>query len=219
MTEAEQLFQAIRAGELARLRELVGGDPALAQARDPAGISALLLACYHRRRDLVDILLAAAPALDIFEATAVGRSERVGQLLAVEPDLARAFSPDGFTPLHLAAFFGFPPIAERLLQAGADVNAVARNAMALQPLHSAAAAGQAAIVRLLLERGAAVNARQAGGYVPLHAAANLGDAEMARLLLERGADAALANDDGKTALDLALAGGHAPVAALLRERG
>lgn len=219
MTEQEQLFQTLRAGDAARLRELVGRDPALAQARDPAGLSALLLACYHRRRDLLEVLLAAAPDLDIFEATAVGRAKRVGQLLAAEPGLARAWSPDGFTSLHFAAFFGFPEIAELLLQGGADVNAVARNAMAVRPLHSAAAVGQRAVVQILLAHGGDPNVRQQGGWTPLQEAAHLGDAEMARMLLERGADPALANDEGKTALDLALAGGHAPVADLLRERG
>lgn len=218
MSDHEQVLAAIRGGEAARLEELLRGDPARARARDSAGVSALLLACYQRRRDLMEILLRANPELDIFEAAAAGRTDRVRELLARQPDAARAFSPDGFAPLHYASFFGFPDIAELLLRAGAEVNAVARNAMAVQPLHSAAAAGQRLIVKLLLERGAAVTARQAGGYAPLHSAANLGDVEMARLLLAAGADPSARTDDGKTPFDLAQARGFGPVAELLRPR-
>ena len=218
MNDHEQVLAAIRGGDAARLRELVREEPSRARTRDSAGLSAVLLACYQRRRDLVEILLSAGAELDLFEAAAAGRADRARELLAREPGAARAFSPDGFTPLHYAAFFGFAEIAELLLQAGAEVNAVSRNAMGVEPLHSAAAAGQRGIVKLLLERGASVNARQAGGYTPLHSAANLGDLEMARLLLDHGADPAARNEDGQTPFNLAQARGFAPVAELLRPR-
>ena len=97
--------------------------------------------------------------------------------------LARAFSPDGFTPLHLAAYFGREAMAGMLLEHGAEPGAVSRNAMALEPLHSAAVSRSLAIVKRLLERRAEVNARQHGGWTPLHAAAFNGDVPMAECLL------------------------------------
>ena len=53
-----------------------------------------------------------------------------------DPGLATAFSPDGFTALHFAAFFGKAEVAHILLEAGADVDVYTQNAFANQPLHS-----------------------------------------------------------------------------------
>ena len=178
-------------------------------------VSAILQARYEGREDDLRALLAARPELDVFEAAAVGESERVHELLASDPARVHAWSDDGFTPLHLACFFDHPELVESLLAAGADVAAVARNPMRVQPLHSAAAGAGARVVAALLERGAEVNARQQGGFVPLHAAAQNGDSDVARLLLDRGADASLATDVGKTARDLAHEAGHAELALLL----
>jgi hypothetical protein len=79
------------------------------------------------RKDMVDLLLAARPELDIFEATAAGHSERVAELLHRDPTVARSWSADGFTALHFAAFFGQEAIAILLLQHSADASAEARN--------------------------------------------------------------------------------------------
>ncbi|MDQ2985032.1 MAG: ankyrin repeat domain-containing protein [Actinomycetota bacterium] len=139
----------------------------------------------------------------MFEAAALGRAERLRGLLDAEPELAAAWSSDGFTALHLAAFFGTPDAARALIDAGADVNAVARNSMRVQPLHSAAAARRTKTARLLVERGADVNARQEGGFAPIHAAAQNGDADLVDLLVAAGADAEARTDDGKSAADFA----------------
>ena len=119
----------------------------------------------------------------------------------MQPGAAADWSPDGFTALHLAAFFGRETVAATLLEHGADVNAVARNPLRVQPLHSAAAAGHTPVARLLLEYGADPNARQEGGFVPLHAAAQAGNDELYELLLASGADQDAATDDGRTAAD------------------
>jgi len=218
MSASATVFEAIRSGDIERLRALVAGDAALAASRDAAGVSAVLQARYHGRADMVEALLAAAPPLDVFEASAVGKGERVRELLAESPDRARAWSADGFTALHLAAFFAQPEIAEMLLARGADADVPARNPMAVRPLHSAVAARQRDIAALLLDRGAQVDARQQGGYTPLHAAAHNGDLTMLDLLLARGADATLRTEDGRDAADLAREKGHEAVLGRLEQR-
>jgi uncharacterized protein len=216
-SESEKAFAAVRSGDVDILAGLLAGNQSLAASRDENGVSLLLTACYHRRHEMVELIRASAGALDIFESSVVeGGADRGARLLEEDPALARAFSPDGFTPLHLAAYFGQEAIAGMLLEHGAEPDAVSRNAMALQPLHSAAVSRSLAIVKRLLERRAEVNARQQGGWTPLHAAAFNGDVPMAECLLAHGADPSLKNDDGKTAIDVAIEKGHGAVVDLLR---
>jgi ankyrin repeat protein len=215
-TATPEIFDAITKGDVDRARDLVTEDARVASARDADGLSAVTQACYYGRDEIVDVLLAAEPELDLFEAAAVGRTERVRELVDRDSDLVRAFSPDGFTALHLAAFFGHPEIARLLVERGADTNAVARNPMQVMPLHSAAAARELEISRLLVEHGADVNASQERGFTPLHEAAQNGDVQLTRLLLERGADREQMAEDGRRAADFAAAGGHEEVLALLR---
>ena len=94
--------------------------------------------------------------------------------------------------------------ASRLVEQGAEVNLVARNAnIHVTPLHSAASGGHSAIVKLLLEHGADPNAAQDGGFTPLHSAAQNDDRESVEALLEAGADPGVANDEGKMPAELA----------------
>jgi ankyrin repeat protein len=165
----------------------------------PSPQSELLEALYRGDHDTVEATLAERPDLTIFEAAAVGEIERVRELLSLERGSVADWSPDGFTALHLAAFFGRETVAATLLERGADVSAVARNPLRVQPLHSAAAGGHTAVARLLLEHGADPNARQEGGFVPLHAAAQARNDELYALLLASGADQEAATDDGRTA--------------------
>ena len=182
--------------------------------------SAILTALYHQRPDEADRLAREAEALTIWEAAALGRDDRVGQALDGDPALVDAYSPDGNTPLGLAAFFAKPATVRLLLERGADVSAVARNYMKVQPLHAAVAGRNAEAIALLLERGADPNARQQVGYTPLMGAAGAGREDLVDLLLRHGADPALASDDGKTAASIARDHNHQGLAARLsQEKG
>lgn len=211
------VFEAARAGDLATLDRLLTEDPLLAADRDPEGISLLLNAYYHGRRDAVARILAAGPALDVFEAATVGDTRRLRELLEADAQIVHAWSVDGYQPLMLASFFGRPEAARLLLEHGASVSEASRNQMTVMPLHSAAAGRHAAVVRLLIEHGADVNARSHGGFVPLHSAAQNGDDETADLLLAAGADRSAATAANLTPADIADAAGHADLAARFRE--
>jgi ankyrin repeat protein len=208
----DNVFAIIDEGDGDRLRQLLADDPAQASVRNADGLSPLLAATYRHRPDLAQIVLAAAPPLDVFDAAAVGDVDRLAELLDADPVLANAYASDGFTPLGLAAYFGHPAAVRLLLERGADPSAAARNAMRVQPLHSAVAGRSAEAVRLLLAAGADPNARQHGGWTPLLAAAAHGDEDVVNNLLAAGADAAAVNDAGQDAAALAAEHGHAALA-------
>lgn len=201
-------FDAVKAGNLDEVRRLVRDAPALAGARDGNGVSGILLAAYHGKREVAAALVELGAPVDIFEASALGLVERITALLREDPTRASAFAADGFYPLGLAAFFGQLDAVRVLLAAGADVHAAARNAFKVQPVHAAAAGRSLDILRAVLDAGADPNAPQQQGFRPLHDAATHANREMAELLLRHGADPGLANDAGKNSIDLARDHGH-----------
>ena len=210
-----ELFVAVTAGDIATVRRLLSEDPSLASARDGSGLPVVLLALFHQQREVADVLLAADPELGPLEAAATGRADRLSALLDADPEALDARTPEGFTPLGLAAFLGGPEVVRVLLERGADANDDADNQFGVRPVNAAAAAHDHETMRLLLDAGADPDARQQAGFTPLHSAAHTDDVEMARLLLDRGADATLATDDGRDAARIAADDGSAGVAALL----
>jgi ankyrin repeat protein len=214
VAEEARFWAAVTAGDRATVESLVQASPQLAAARRD-GVSAILLAMYHHRPDVVACLRPHAEPLDIFEGSALGDLGRVRSLLGTDPGLANAVAPDGFAPLGLASFFGHDAVARLLLEHGARADMASSNEMHVMPLHSATAARSVPVARLLLEHGAPVNARQGRGslgFTPLMEAAFNGQVEMAETLLNHGADPGLQDDGGRTAADHARGQGHAALA-------
>ena len=201
------LFTAIHANNPEGVRPLLRAEPELLHARSPSGLSPVMFAAYYQRPYVLDVLLAAGPELDVFEAAATG------QPLPVGADV-NAFGPDGFTPLHLAVLFGRTAAARALLGGGADLHAVSRNPQAATPLHSALGGRHWETARLLLEQGADPHAAQPGGWTPLLLAVREGTTDLVAELLSRGADPHARTDDGESAADLARENEHE---ALLRQ--
>lgn len=158
-------------------------------------------------------------------------------------------TPEGLTPLHIAAF-GLAPrdgvgarLLSMLLAAGAEVNAVsgsyvqtirredreskkhyAVSMTALTPLHLAMFDPSRRLekVKALVEKGANVNARtKDGGMSVLHLAVIGNDGpELYEYLLEHGADVNAKAADGRTPLKLALdTDAFVHVVNVLREHG
>src|SRR5512143_3812016 len=87
-----EFFAAVKSADTARVRELVAADPALVQARDEEGATALHHAAERGHRDIVRLLLENGAAInardDRFNATPTGWAieylRGLGGLLAME---------------------------------------------------------------------------------------------------------------------------------------
>ncbi len=214
MSESGSLLDAAQHGRADEVARLLDSNPALLQSAR-SGVSGVRIALYHRHPEIARLFVDRGARLDVFDASALGETARLRDLLAADPALANAVASDGFTPLGLASFFGHPEAAKLLLATGADPKFAAQNSTRVAPLHSAVAGGNVEIVRELLARGADVHARQDVGFTALHGAAAEGGEEMIRLLLDHGADPAAKNDAGKTPADLARERGREQAARLL----
>jgi ankyrin repeat protein len=184
----------------------------LKQARDASGASAILVATYNMKPEVVEALVSLGAPIDIFEASVLGKVDRIAEILSATPQRVSEHAPDGFTPVALAAFFGQPEAVRALIAAGADVNAAAKNPLKVQALHAAVAGRKLDVVKAILSAGADPNAQQQAGFRPLHEAGANANRALAELLLAHGADPSLTSDDGKSAIDLAREKGHAEFA-------
>jgi ankyrin repeat protein len=241
------LMAAIATGDAALARRLLaapgmdvsigdacGGDTALAGAVRLGDVA------------LVETLLAAGA--DVGVPAGDGRSPVVHAIEAGHPDIACRLLDAGpccdpVDALVDAAFRGQATVVDRLLAAGASIDAIdkggntplvsaawgGRDEMLLmllqrgadlagsggRALEFAANAGHVSTVQLLAGRGVALDGRNGYGWTPLMTAAWQGHAEVVACLLALGADRHLTDDTGKTALDWAREAGHHPVVALL----
>src|SRR3954452_23171838 len=114
-------IDAIKAGEFERVKAMVSAEPTLIDARSRTGDTAILTAVYHRQKEIVNLLVARGASLSLFEGCAVGEVERVARLRdqsargMVGVHGVNDYSSDGWTPRHLAAFFGHAKISELLI--------------------------------------------------------------------------------------------------------
>jgi ankyrin repeat protein len=213
---SQEFFDAIKSGNVDKVDQMLDHDRSLANAKNDDDLSAVLTAMYYHEPDIAHTIVAFGAELNIFEASAVGQIDKVKELIKQQVDLINAYSPDGFQPLGLAAFFGQADVVEFLLSKGANTNSASNNNMRVMPLHSAVASKDFAISEMLLKHGADVNAAQADDFTPLHEAAQNGQIEMVELILKYKPDINARKTDGKTPLALAIEYKHDDVAELLQ---
>ena len=123
-------------------------------------------------------------------------------------------SPDGATALHWAAHWGATDLAERLLSAGALVDA--SNELGITPISIVCRNGSEAMVDLLMKAKADANGSEQSGETVLMSCARTGSLGAVEQLLAAGAEPNSAEvDSGQTALMWATAGGHWEIVDLL----
>jgi ankyrin repeat protein len=206
MQSAENLFEAIKAGNLSlavsMYREMESEGTVVHN-----GMTPLLFCAYTGALHVAEALIEAGAMPDLYESIALGKlTEFYRNVHSFEA--LDGYSSDGWTALHLAAFFGDVEMAEELVRRGANVMQVSINPMANTPLHAAIAGkNNTRMISFLLAAGADVQARAAGGYTPLHIAASRGDKTTVQLLKDKGATE-VADAAGRLPADIALERGH-----------
>ena len=168
MADIETLIELVKAGELGKVRAVLAANFLLASQRLATGESPLMAALYRGHHDIVDAVIEAGAEIDVFAAAATGRLEDLRR--TATDATVNSYAYDGWTPLHLASFFGHADAARLLLRAGADVHAVSRNHLTNTPLHAATAGKHEEVALLLLDNDARNDVADAGGYTAMQIA-------------------------------------------------
>lgn len=219
---AEDFRKAARANDVETVKRMLAADPSLANGSVEAALFILVKGegfLPPERNEILKLVVAAKPKLNLYDAAAVGTAEQVAAMVRADPNAVRAMNQDGWTALHVAAFAGNVATARVLIDAGADIHLRAKSRFRNTPLQVALLTGEYGTAKLLLERGADPLDRQAQGFAPIHEAAFLGRADLVQLLLDHGAELNSRSDDGRTAISEAERGKHEDVVKLLREKG
>jgi hypothetical protein len=103
LSTGAEIITAAQENDAARLGTLLAADPLLAAARDASGLSAVMHARYRGSRDALQLLLAAGPPLDLFEAAATGNDDRLATLVGEDPGAVNAFANGGIRPTRSSA--------------------------------------------------------------------------------------------------------------------
>jgi uncharacterized protein len=147
----------------------------------------------------------------LFHAIRGGDLAAVQRMLAAEPDLARAKSEQGVSPLLTAVYSGRNEIRDLLLSLDAPLD-----------LHEAAATGILERVQQFIDKNPQrAKEYSTDGFPVMALAAVFGHLPVVHYLFENGADlnAAAINGTGYNALTGAVASGHAEIVAWLLAHG
>lgn len=222
------ILDAVRSGNLARVKEIVTADPATARTRNSQeepclindaltmrGVTPLHYAIFQNNIEIAQVLIAAgadlnagtdnpdAPESMLFGGITplhVALTAEAADVLVKSGANPESKAEGGRTPLHLWATGGNAAMCEKLIGYGANPNCLDKDGWA--PLHRVKNVATAAV---LLDHGADVNLRTTDvGWTPLHQIALMGAArqDVWDYLVSRGADVnAPAGGDSQTPMD------------------
>lgn len=139
-----------------------------------------------------------------------------------KPTVCVKYTDDqGLTPLHVAAFYGYPLIIELLLEYGSDINAL--DNFSRSPAHYAALRGQQNALLFLLHNNALMFGDNEGN-TPLHLCCSNGHNACVKALLyfmefsDSKLDINVQNNQGDTPLHLSFKWGYSDIIQILIEQ-
>lgn len=188
---AQDIFDAVRNGDLAKVKELVEKDPQLVKAKNARQSTPLHVA--------VDL-----------------NNEPIARYLIENGADVNTEGSPVFSPLYNAVSRGYLEVAELLVKGGADLD---RPTLGMSLLHTAVMAKSIPAAEFLLSKGMDVNQRDKYGLTPLHMASELGLQDLCLFLIGHGADVNLRARDGATPGHLAEESAQAEIGRLLESHG
>ncbi|KAM3850240.1 espin-like protein [Diretmus argenteus] len=211
-------IQAVRAGDLAVLRELASSGHLSAAITDAQGAGPVHHAARCGRLECLRFLVsqlglaadarASNRATPAHDAAATGHTRELQWLVDQGGCNIEDRDAAGATTLHLAARFGCVDVIKWLLSVG-GVTEVETNCGAV-PAHYAAAKGDLTCLKLLVQQApGCVNHQTGTGATPLYLACQEGHLHVVQYLVKDcGADVHLRAHDGMTGLHAAALMGH-----------
>ena len=223
--QAAEIHDAVRAGDLELVMELIENNPSVVNERMERGYSPLHWAVNRRDTAITRFLIDHGTDLEARDA-------------------------DGDTPLHWTAYYNRLENCRLLIAAGADLNSL--NNLQLTPLQAAIESANSGVARLLIQSGPGLNlsdfedlntfsavsagftelvehrldngevdllARGPEGVTLLHMAARSGIDDLLTLLLEKGISIDIQDNFGFTALHYAALWNRPETVELLVSRG
>ncbi len=190
---AEDIFEPIKNGDLAKIKSILESDPGLLNAPNSNDRTPLMQALFSRQVSVFKFLLEKGADFNVT-------------------------NKDGFTPLHFAVFSVQKELVEMLIAKGALIDANA-NVIAATPLDLAVSGKHKDIVELLIAKGAALDPKDKKGFTPLMKAISTGQADMVQILVNKGASLSEKDAMGNTPLLLAALTGQKVLSEWLIEKG
>ncbi len=181
------------------------------------GLSPLMYAVSERQIEAVKILLlnGADPNFDPFliEPPLVISARNGFAGITEELIISGAYllgkDQYGASPLHYAAAYNYPVIADMLLYYGAKADV--EDYSLTTPLMAATYSGNIGVARLLIKYGAQSTKKDINGITPLMIAAQAGDSLFAGFLIDNGARLGSKSVNGNSALNSAISNDHTSV--------
>lgn len=156
---AQEIHEAAKNGDLAKVKMLLVKYPELINAKDETGRTPLHWACRGVHLEIVEYLIENGADVN-------------------------ARDNNNITPLHSLAFRGQTDCIELLIKNGVDIGT--KDASGLDALFYAAYGGQKGATEVLIRNGATINTRNKNGLTAADIAKYEGHAELARFLISMG---------------------------------
>jgi ankyrin repeat protein len=225
MAGAQEIFDAIKAGDLAKVKAAVEKDPGALNGRNPYEQTPLILSLQQKKLEIAAFLIASGAdvnARDKSHATPLsfaitgGLTDIAKRLIDGNADIDTPAMWD-LKPLAFALEFGRLDIANMLIDKGAVIP-VAPGQESYQLFFSACSRGFARLADTMLEKGFTIGENQYSHGLP-HLAAAGGSAAIVEKLIKLGFGMNGKNELGWTPLHAAAEKGHSQVISILLSRG
>jgi ankyrin repeat protein len=222
---AGEIHEAIKQGDLEKVRQLVAQDASLLEVKDTDGSTPLNTSALVANLEMVKLLLDLGANINagdnensnVLHCAAIAGSVPIVDFLLGKGMNINVQDANGLTPLYFAVGRNNEEMTRHLLAKGADPAIWTRAGDCA--LFASVARNKPRILEILLAGGADINTRAPEGVTALFPALQRGNLDMIKLLLQKGVNPNLGYDNGMVPLHIIASTGNLEVAKLLLESG